>query len=177
MQANAPSAPVYEPISKWYVVYVRSRTEKKVVERMLKLQIECYLPLVKVVRQWSDRRKKVEVPLFNGYLFVHIHPDQFTAVRMVEGVVNFVRSAGRNASIPDEQMQTIRHFIETGLPGQTEQDDFAPGERVRVNFGALNGCEGELVEVKNEKQFIVRIEAINQVLMVSLPLGYLEKIA
>jgi transcription antitermination factor NusG len=72
---------------------------------------------------------------------------------------------------------SIRHFIETGLPGQTGQDDFAPGEKVRVNFGALNGCEGELVEVKNEKQFIVRIEAINQVLMVSLPLGYLEKIA
>lgn len=169
------SAPNYEPVSKWYVLYVRSRTEKKVAERLLRQGIECYLPLVKVMRQWSDRRKKVEVPLFNGYLFVHIHPDQFTLVRMVEGVVNFVRSAGRHATIPEDQIQTIRHFIETGLPGQTEQDAYSPGEKVRVNFGALKGCVGELVDIRNEKQFIVRIEAINQVLLVSLPMAYLEK--
>lgn len=143
---------------------------------MMRAGILCYLPLLKVVRQWSDRRKKVEMPLFNGYLFVYVHPDEFTAVRMIEGVVNFVRSEGRHATIPEDQIQTIRHFIETGLPGQTGQDAFAPGEKVRVNFGALKGCEGELIDIRNEKQFVVRIDAIHQVLMVSLPMAYLEKL-
>lgn len=173
------SAPTHKPQAqevKWYVIYVRSRSEKKVAERLERARISFFLPLIKVKKAWSDRVKLVELPLFSGYIFVQTSPSQFTEVRMVEGVVGFVRSASEYPSIPEEQIAAIRHFLETGLPGDAVPDDFETGEMVRVHFGPLMGCEGELIEIRNEKHFIVRIEAIGQVLMVSIPAAYLEKV-
>ncbi|MFN3939992.1 MAG: UpxY family transcription antiterminator [Chitinophagales bacterium] len=166
----------YSSEKKWYVLYVKSRTEKKVQERLYKLQYEVFLPLIKTMRQWSDRRKQVQVPLFNGYIFVRITPEDFTHIRMVEGVVNFVRSEGKYATIREEQIETIRTFIDTGYHMEGLADTFAPGERVKITFGPLKDCEGELLDVHNEKHFIVRVEAINQVLMVSVPANYLKRI-
>ena len=161
---------------KWFVLYVKSRTEKKVKERFDKKKIEAFLPLMKVVRQWSDRKKTVQVPLFNGYIFVHLHELEFTEVRMIEGVVNFVRQEGKPATVKQEQIDAIRRFIETGLPMESSTDHFAPGERVRINFGPLKDCEGELIAINNEKHFIIRVEIINQVLRISVPPHYLEKV-
>lgn len=166
----------YSNEKKWYVLYVKSRTEKKVQERLQKLHYEVFLPLIKTIRQWSDRRKQVQVPLFNGYIFVRITPEDFTQIRMVEGVVNFVRSEGKYASIRDAQIETIRTFIDTGYHMEGLADTFAPGEKVKITFGPLKDCEGELQDVRNEKHFIVRVEAINQVLMVSVPANYLKRI-
>lgn len=166
----------YSTEKKWYVLYVRSRTEKKVQERLEKLQYTVFLPLIKTMRQWSDRRKQVLVPLFNGYMFVHITPEDFTQIRMVEGVVNFVRSEGKYATIKENQIETIRTFIDTGYHMEGLADTFAPGEKVKITFGPLKDCEGELLDVRNEKHFIVRVEAINQVLKVSVPANYLMRV-
>ena len=81
----------YEPEPRWYILYIRSRSEKKVMERMQKRNFTVFLPLIKTMRQWSDRKKQVQVPLFTGYLFIKVDPTQFAAVRMIEGVVNFVQ--------------------------------------------------------------------------------------
>lgn len=166
----------YDQQSKWYILYVRSRSEKKVMERMEKRNITAFLPMIKTMRQWSDRKKQVLVPLFNGYLFVKINPEQFTAVRMIEGVVNFVQQEKKHATISEEQISSIKRFIETGLHMETSSDHFEEGEKVKIKFGPLKDCEGELTEIKNEKQFIVRLEMINQVLIVNVPSSYLEKI-
>lgn len=168
-------APVYPKDQRWYIVYVKSRAEKKIADRMARFGLEYFLPTIKVMRQWSDRRKLVEVPLFNGYMFVRVTPEEFTTVRMVEGVVNFVKMEGKYAILRDEQLEAIRTFVATGLPVAAAPADFAPGTKVKVTFGPLKDFEGELVEVKNEKQFVVRLEAIHQVLLVNLPAAYLEK--
>jgi len=167
---------MYPPEDRWYVLYVRSRTEKKVILRMERFGFHAYLPLIKVMRQWSDRKKQVEVPLFNGYMFVKTNPQQFADIRMVEGVVNFVKSEGKNAIISTEQIEAIKSFIDTGIPVTGAVDTFEPGEKVKITFGALSGFEGELVEVRNDKHFILRVEAINQVLIIDLPSSYIEKI-
>ncbi|MBK6732386.1 MAG: UpxY family transcription antiterminator [Bacteroidetes bacterium] len=171
-----PALIKYSSEKKWYVLYVKSRTEKKVLERMEKFQYEVFLPLIKTMRQWSDRRKQVLVPLFNGYMFAHISPDDFTGIRMIEGVVNFVSVEGKYATIRNEQIETIRTFIETGYHMESVAGDFAPGEKVKITFGPLKDCEGELLDVQNEKHFIVRIDAINQILKVSVPANYLQKV-
>ncbi len=161
---------------KWYVLYVKSRSEKKVLERLEKKKIVTFLPLIKTMKQWSDRKKIVQVPLFAGYIFVFADPGQFTGIRMTEGVVNFVQVKGVQASVRNEQIDAIKKFLETGLPVESEPDHFEKGEKVRINFGPLKDCEGELIEIKNTKHFIVRVEVINQVLKVSVPAEYLEKV-
>ena len=176
MNISRPETMRYPEGLSWYVVYARSRSEKKVAERLERAGITCFLPLLKVMRQWSDRRKMVEVPMFSGYLFVHTEPACFADVRMVEGVVNFVRSGGKNAIVPEDQIRTIQLFVETGLPGESGPDDLIPGERVQVTFGPLAGCTGELLEVRNQRRFVVRIESIRQALIITLPTGYLERI-
>jgi transcriptional antiterminator NusG len=167
--------PLYPSEPRWYVVYVRSRTEKKVASRMERAGLTHYLPLMKVMKQWSDRKKLVEVPMFNGYMFVQTTPSGFNDVRMVEGVVNFVRMEGKNAIIPDRQLEAVRIFAETGLPVEAGPDDLSPGEKVKVTFGPLKDFEGELVEMRNDRHFLVRLEAINQVLMVNIPSSYIER--
>lgn len=166
----------YPAEKKWYVLYVKSRSEKKVAERLSKNKIEVFLPLIKTVRQWSDRKKTVQVPLFNGYLFLFTQPDEFTLVKMAEGVVDFVKSEGKYAILKDEQIESIQKFIETGLHISSEPDFFSAGENVKINFGPLKDCEGELIEIRNEKQFMVRLKVINQVLIISVPSQHLTKI-
>ncbi|MBK7567422.1 MAG: UpxY family transcription antiterminator [Bacteroidetes bacterium] len=166
----------YDPEPQWYILYIRSRSEKKVMERMQKRNFIVYLPLIKTVRQWSDRKKHVLVPLFNGYLFIKVDPTQFASVRMIDGVVNFVQQEKKHAMIGEEKILSIKKFIETGLPMEASSENFAQGERVKINFGPLKDCEGELINIKNVKQFIVRLEMINQVLIVNVPAAYLEKI-
>ena len=160
----------------WHVAYVKSRSEKKVKERLDRMGIQAFLPLIKTVRQWSDRKKTVQVPLFNGYIFLQLSGDDYTRVRMVEGVVNFIYQEKKIAVVPEKQIEDIRTFLESGLPVSASTDTFAKGEQVVINFGPLNGYQGELLEIENEKHFIVRIAVINQILRLTVPKAYLEKV-
>ncbi len=171
-----PTADKKTTLPQWHVAYVKSRSEKKVKERLDKMQLEAFLPLMKTVRQWSDRKKTVQTPLFNGYIFVFVTPENLTRVRMVEGVVNFIYQEKKIAVMPQVQIDAIRNFMATGLPAEAQPDTFSKGEKVVINFGPLKGCEGELIEIENEKHFIIRIEVINQVLKISVPKAYLEKV-
>ena len=74
----------------WYVVYTLSKHEKKVEKLLERKNIESYLPKRTIIRQWSDRKRKVEAPLFPNYLFVHIHPREFWKVLSTNGVIRFV---------------------------------------------------------------------------------------
>src|SRR6478752_682736 len=90
---------VFEIMKTWHAIYVKSRTEKKVGELLSERGIDNYVPLVKTMRQWSDRKKLVEFPLLNGYVFVSIAPIESEKVLQTRGVVNFVRSEGKTATI------------------------------------------------------------------------------
>ena len=80
------------------------------------------------------------------------------------------------AVVPEKQIEDIRTFLESGLPVSASTDTFAKGEQVVINFGPLKGYQGELLEIENEKHFIVRIAVINQILRLSVPKAYLEKV-
>lgn len=159
----------------WHVAYVKSRSEKKVKERLDKLKINNLLPLIKTVRQWSDRKKTIAVPLFSGYIFVQLVEGEYTKARMVEGLINFIYEDKKPAIVSQFQIDSIIQFLETGLPVSAHPDTFEQGEMVSINFGPLKGCMGELIEIENEKHFIVRLNIINQVLKISVPKSYLEK--
>ena len=95
-------------IKKWRALYVNSRAEKKVMEILLGKDIEAYTPIVKTMRQWSDRKKMVELPLMNGYVFVRSDEVQIEKILQTKGVVNFVRSEGKIAVTAAERVGVAR---------------------------------------------------------------------
>jgi transcription antitermination factor NusG len=162
--------------SHWYVAYVRSRSEKKVAERLTKNGIDHYLPLIKTIRQWSDRKKMVSIPLFNGYIFLYCTAQQLSEIRLISGVVNYIYHEGKPAVMPEKEITAIKQFLDTGIAMEAIPDHFSPGEQVRITFGPLAGTVGELVAIENEKQFLLRITVIQQALVIKVPAGQLEKI-
>lgn len=160
----------------WYAVYTRSRHEKKLSDLLNEKGIEAYVPMRRVLRQWSDRKKYVEEPIIRSYCFVHLKPDQYDAVLNTRGAVRYIWFSGKPAVIPDSQMETL--MIITGSKTDVESlpDTFQPGVKVRINSGPLQGIPGELVDLTSKKKVIIRIDQLRQVLMLSISPAQLDRI-
>lgn len=146
-------------IRKWYAVYTKPRWEKKVHALLLEKGMECYCPLNKVHRKWSDRIKVVEEPLFKSYVFVRVNEEEKTPVRMINGVVNFVYWEGRPAIIKDKEILLIRKFLNEYEDVEVRQLDLAPDDTVVVNQGVLMGKKGTVKRVLRKKVEVL-IESI-----------------
>ena len=101
---------------KWHALYVASRQEKNAMRLLNEKNIEAYTPVVKTMKQWSDRKKMVELPLLNGYLFVKIAVTESDKVRQTKGVVNFVRSEGKVAIVRDVEIDIERRSARPPAP-------------------------------------------------------------
>lgn len=131
----------------WYVVYTKPRWEKKVNALLAAQGIETYCPMNRVRKKWSDRLKWVDEPLFKSYVFVHIAQDQFTAVRMVPGVLNFVYWLGRPALVKDREIDEIRRFLGEFTDVQLEPLELKPEGRVVILSGVLMDREATIRRV------------------------------
>jgi transcription antitermination factor NusG len=133
---------------KWYAVYTRPRWEKKVAELLGKAEIENYCPLNKVERQWSDRKKIVEEPLFTSYVFVRVNAKQQTALREVDGVLNLVYWLGKPAAIREDEIDLIKRFLNTHKNVRLEKTQLSVNDKVKIISGPLMEMQGEVVSVK-----------------------------
>ncbi|HRJ30871.1 MAG TPA: UpxY family transcription antiterminator [Cyclobacteriaceae bacterium] len=160
----------------WYVFYTKSRHEKKVRDLLQRRGFEVFLPMQKVMRQWSDRKKKVEVPLFNSYIFVLTVPPFVQDVLQVPGVAWAIRHNGKPAILRDKEYKTIQRFLETGLSIEIlPAADVEEGDWVKVMDGSLKGAVGQVAS-KNPGRFMVLLEAIGQVMRVEIAPELLKKI-
>src|SRR5260221_11376853 len=121
---------------KWYAVYTRPKWEKKVAQLLTARKIETYCPLNKVQKQWSDRKKLLEEPLFTSYVFVHVALGEHTLVKQSDGVLNFVYWLCNPAIIRDEEIVTIREFLEEYHNVKLEKAVVNGKDRIRVTGGA-----------------------------------------
>ena len=145
----------------WYALYTRPRHEKKVLDALTQKGITAFLPLVKRLRQWKDRRKWVEMPLFNSYVFVNIElRDRFAALQ-TRGVVRMVSFGGVPARIPDWQIEQLRLVIEYPETLQPEQY-LKEGDWVEVVEGPFRGIRGYLREIRGETRVAILIDGIYQ---------------
>jgi transcription antitermination factor NusG len=140
---------------KWYAIYTKPRWEKKVHTLLTTKSVESYCPLNKVSRKWSDRIRVVEEPLFQGYLFVHIRPDQQAEIRMTNGVLNFVYWLGKPAVIKSSEISSIKHFLDEYDNVLVEPLDIKPSQRVVVTSGLLMSAEGRVLKVTKRKVQVV----------------------
>lgn len=159
---------------KWYAVYTRSRGEKKLAVEFQYAGIDYYLPLITRIRQWSDRKKQVEEPLFKGYIFVHIHEANFYKVLNTPGVVNFVKFEGKPTVIPPKQITAIKHYLEDPEPDSSESFELNEGQLVKVKSGPMEGLIGRLVQVRNQFRLVVLIEALGKAVRLNIPRSKVE---
>jgi transcription antitermination factor NusG len=155
--------------SQWFAVWTRSRQEKSSAAMLEALGVPHFLPLKSEVRQWSDRKQTIAVPLFTGYLFVRINParDGRLQVLKTPGIAGFVANQTGPLPIPDQQIEDIRRVLEKRvecivLPLLNE------GDRVRVIRGPLAGVEGRLVRSNTSTRLSISIDMIHKSLLVSV---------
>ena len=158
----------------WHVVYTNPRAEKRVYQLLEKNRIEAFLPLKKTLKLWSDRKKWVEEPLFNSYVFVFVSEKEYMQVLQIPGIVRYITFSGKAATVPAAQIELIRRLLMSDAEMEISRHVFKPGERVKVNAGQLMGLEGELVSLHSEKRLLVRIHEMDRSLLLNISAAFLE---
>jgi transcription termination/antitermination protein NusG len=156
----------------WYAVQTRSRHEKLVAYHLETRGVFRYLPTVVETHRWSDRRKRVELPLFPGYVFVRVLECNQERVKVLRtpGVVRFVGHSPSGTPIPDVQIESIRTLIAQNVPWSS-QPFLKVGQRVRIRGGSLDGVEGIFLRRNGEDTLVISVDAIQRSLSISVK-GY-----
>ena len=161
----------------WLVAYVQSCLEKKTAQRLAAMGIECYLPVQSEIRQWSDRRKRVDCLVIPMMIFVHVTPQERPLPLSLQAVSRYMVLRGEStpAVIPDEQMDRFRFMLDYS-PEAVEMCSapLAPGDAAKVIKGPLAGLEGELITVNGKSKVAVRLDMLGCA-HVDVPIGFVEK--
>ena len=158
----------YRRSYKWHALYTKSRWEKK-VQRELELQgYTHYLPLVTRLKQWSDRKKKVEEPLIKSYIFVKVSEKEYYDVLQIDGAMKYITFEGKAAPIPEWQIEAVKKTVNNHLPFELTGEKLQPGEHVKINEGELKGLEGEIINIRGKNRLVIRIESVGYSLIVEM---------
>ena len=154
----------------WKAIYVASRAELKVNERLLSYGFKSYVPCQKAMKQWSDRKKLITRPMLRGYVFIH-NPDQ-NRIQILEtqGVVAFVRNLGTDAIITSQEIETLKLIEKLGYETTVCEEAFNIGQVVNIKQGAFKGHQARVVDIcKDGTLYAFLLEGINQCVRVKVP--------
>jgi transcription antitermination factor NusG len=159
----------------WYAAYTSANHEKKVSVELRRRSVEYFLPLYPSIRRWKDRRVKLDMPLFPGYIFVHFALRDRLRVLQIPGVVRFIGFDTYATPVPDIDINRIRGILTQGFRAEPHPY-LAAGRRVRVKVGPLQGVEGIIVRRKNKMRFVVSVDSIQRSIAVEVEDHCLEPI-
>ncbi len=160
---------------RWYVAHTSANHEKRVTQQLLERSVEHFLPLYDSVRRWKDRRMKLQVPLFPGYVFVRLPLRDRLKVLQIPGVARLISFNGQPAALPDNEIEALR----AGLAAQLRAEPhpyLTVGRRVRVRRGPLEGVEGILIRKKNAYRVVLSLDVIMRSASVEVDASDLERI-
>ncbi len=159
----------------WYVLYVNVRHEKKVYDKFVEQNIESYLPIVKTLKQWSDRKKIVEEPLFTGYVFVKLEAHELDKPIYITGVVNFLSFGRQKAIVQQSEIDALQYLVEKGYSLNSNVNNIQIGSKVKLTLAAF---KEEIAIVNNIKDNTATLyfESLNQYIKVTAPISALEVI-
>ena len=143
----------------WYALYTKSRNEKKVADRLSQLGIEVYCPLVQQIKQWSDRKKKVMVPLLPSYVFVNLEPKEREKVFQVSGVVRYLYWLGQAAVIKDHEIELLKTYLIDKTYTSFEVNTLVVGQNYTITSGPLQGKEG-VISMVDKKHLELVLEEL-----------------
>ena len=162
---------------KWYALYTKPRAEKKVSSELDFRGFENFLPLQTTIKQWSDRKKKVEIPLFNSYIFVRIELEKyFYKILEIPGIVKFVKFGKEINPIRDEQIEQIKLLLSNFDDIEINTEMIGLKDIVEVVAGPLTGFKGLIIENQGNKNFAIEIEQLGCFMKINLPKQYLRKV-
>ncbi len=158
----------------WNVLYTKPRNEKKVRDGLLKQGIDCYCPIQKTLKQWSDRKKWIEEPIFKSYIFVKTPKTESekTAILQTSGVVRFLYWLGSAAQVKEEEIKAIKSFLENHDPVETIA--FEPGVELKVKDGALKGASG-IVLYQTKNKIVLNVQQLGMSLIARLSVSDVER--
>lgn len=152
---------------RWYALYLRSRQEKVVEQRLREKGVETLLPMIQEVRQYTDRRQVVIEPLFRGYLFGRFSLRDKMTILETNGIVHIVSAGAKPSPIPDSEMEWVR--AASKAPHRVKRQAFLRfGERVRIVEGEFSGIEGYVLKKKGATRVVVSIGSIAQSLAIDV---------
>lgn len=149
----------------WYVVYTKPKWEKKVAEKLTQIGIECYCPIITQVKQWSDRKKKIEVPLFNSYVFVQLQEGDRNSVFQIAGVVRYLFWLGKPAIVRDEEIKSIKDSLKVSNIAEVSVSSIQVGDRIKLESGAFSNQSAIVQEVSNT-HYILVLESLGCILKI-----------
>lgn len=151
----------------WYAAYTSANHEKRVAKQLAERSVEHYLPVYESARRWKDRRVKLEIPLFAGYVFVRLALCERLKVVQVPGLARLVGFNGTPVALPDEEMEALRKGLEYGLRAEPHPY-LTVGRRVRVTRGPLAGLEGILLRRKGNWRVVLSLDLIQRSVSVDM---------
>jgi len=153
----------------WYALYTRSRFEKKMLSELSDRNVEVFLPMREILSRWKDRKKRIWVPLFPGYIFINQvdTPENRFRILNIPGAVRFVGLEGHAVPIPEEQIEYVRRFLEASI-SIDPYPYMQVGTRVEVIAGPLKGIRGILVGKRGRFRFVLQVDLIRQAVSVEI---------
>jgi len=162
---------------RWYAIYTNSRHEKRIKEQLDSRSIEAFLPLYEAIHRWKDRRVKVSLPVFPGYVFVRISlPEHRLPVVAIPGVVNLVGRPGCPTAVADHEIEALRICCARGHR-MVPHPYLTEGDRVRLRNGPLADMEGILVRKKGKSRLVLSLKLIARSVAVEVDVGDVVPVA
>lgn len=157
----------------WHVVYTLPKTEKKVATSISDLGLESYLPLQKVVRQWSDRKKKIEVPLFPNYVFVKVDALMRGHLYSIKELVKFVSIERKPVVVSENVISSIKRVM-NGSVEVSGEEYFQNGMKVRIKYGQFSGLEGVIFNKRGKTRLVIKIDELMRAFSFDVPYNMVE---
>ena len=162
-------------MEKWYALYTRPRHEKKSYELLIEKGETAYLPLIKSVKYYKNRKKESEIPLFNSYLFCKFDYKNRFQILETHGIIKIISFKGLPAEVPEWQIEALKTILKNPESLRLE-NYFKQGDIVKVRSGPFKGLRGTVVNRKGETRLIINIEGIMQSLSVEIDMDNVEAI-
>jgi len=154
----------------WYLIYTMPRHEKKVAAGLSELRIEHFLPTIKTLRKWWDRKKYIDAPMFPSYVFVYLKDMQdYFHASGVEGALCYVKFGREIAMVRTHVIDSLKIILANSQEIEVSDVRFQPGRQLVIQQGVFAGFACEVVEYKNEQKLIVRINLLNTSVLASIP--------
>lgn len=168
---------LHESEARWFAVYTNYKREKMVAAYLKSKNVDHYLPLLSVVRQYTRKIKKLDIPLINCYIFVKIVKSEYVKVLETEYVLSFVKFSKNLISIPNEEIEMMQKVLGEHLQVSAEQGSFNQGDDVEIIAGKLTGLKGKLISRQGKQSFLIALSNIGYSLNIEVDQNLLSKLS
>lgn len=166
---------IFNDKPKWYAIHTKFRSEKYVANALESKGINCYLPLLNVIKKYTSKVKQYQVPLINNYVFVCITPDEKAKVLQTEYVFSFLQIGKEMVAIPEREIEIMKRVVGGNEEVAVNNLTYSVGEEVEIIAGQLTGLKGKLVKQEGKNKFLVELNNIGFELIMTVNVEQLQK--